>query len=658
VDSSLTILDDLWYPPKDLVDTANVTRLIEMLGSKSYRELVSKSITDLEWFWGKLPGWLGIEWFNDPRETMDASKGPMWTRWYIGATLNITYNCVDRHVKNGEGSKTAFIWQGENGAVEEYSYSRLKSRVDKLANRLVELGVGKGDNVLLYTTMIPDMVAGFYAALKVGAAVAPVFSGFAPSSVAERIDASKAKVIISVDGYYRRGRRITLMDNLRMALNMSRHKPVAVVYSRRLGLNRKLMDGEYWMDELERGARPSFEPVEVSGEDIALLMYTSGTTGKPKGIQIRQHGALLMPMKDVYFNMDLKPGDRFLWVTDIGWMMGPWQIIGVNGLGGTHVIVEGAINYPEKTRLLDLIDRLRITQFGFAATVARLLKKDVSNSLEQYDLSSIRTFGNTGEPIDRDTWNWVMYQLGRAERPLINLSGGTDMFGPIVLPSPVVPLKPSTLWGPGLGCDVDVFNDNGEPVRGEVGYLVLKKPIPSLTWGFFGEPPDRYIETYWSRFPGVWYHGDWALIDGDGYWFILGRADDVIKVAGKRIGSAEIEDIVNSHPDVAESACVGVPDKVKGEVIACFVVPKALGAGDLRDEVKSLVKEKLGKPFEPKYVVVVDDLPRTRSGKILRRIIRGMVRGQTLRDESILENPESLNTIREAVEKLLNNLTR
>ncbi len=648
----MTEHDGLWYPPRDLVDSANVTLFMDKLGLKGYREFVSKSTRELEWFWGNLPGWLGVEWFREPRRTMDASGGPMWARWYLGATLNITYNCVDRHVKRGAGGRVAFIWQGEDGSVEEYSYSRLKDRVDRLANRLVELGLGKGDNVLLYTTMIPDMVVAFYAALKVGAAVAPVFSGFAPSSVAERIDASGAKVIVSVDGYYRRGRKVVLMDNLRKALGESSHKPSAVIYSRRLGLNRELVEGEYWLDELESGARPVFEPVEVSGEDIALLMYTSGTTGKPKGIQIRQHGALVMPAKDVYFNMDLKPGDKFLWVTDIGWMMGPWQIIGVNALGGTHVILEGAINYPEKTRLLDLIDRFKITQFGFAATVARLLKKEVSGKLGDYDLSSIRTFGNTGEPIDRDTWSWVMYKLGKGERPLINLSGGTDMFGPIVLPSPVVPLKPSTLWGPGLGCDVDVFNDNGEPVRGEVGYLVLKKPIPSLTWGFFGEPPDRYIETYWSRFPGVWYHGDWALIDKDGYWFILGRADDVMKVAGKRIGSAEIEDIVNSHPGVAESACIGVPDKVKGEVIACFIVAKTKKDEHLADEVKSLVREKLGKPFEPKYVVAVRDLPRTRSGKILRRVIRGMIRGWELRDESILENPESLKDIREAVEKL------
>jgi acetyl-CoA synthetase len=643
----------IWYPPRDLVESANVTRFMELHGFNDYREFVEKSVDDIEWFWGNLPGWLGIEWFKPPVKTMDSSKGSMWTKWYMGATLNITYNTVDRHVKNGRGNRIAFIWQGEDGSLEYYSYSRLKDRVDRMASRFEELGAGKGDNILLYTTMIPDMIVAFYAALKIGAAVAPVFSGFAPASVAERINASKAKVIVSADGYYRRGRKINLFENLRSALNMSDHQPSAVIYSKRLGLNVELAENEYWFNELENGARPRYEAVEVSGEDIALLMYTSGTTGKPKGIQIRQHGALLMPTKDIYFNMDLKENDVFFWVTDIGWMMGPWQIIGVNTLGGTHVIVEGAINYPSPTRLLDLIDKLGITQFGFAATVARLLKKDIGEAVDEYDLSTLRTFGNTGEPIDRDTWMWVMYKLGRGKRPLINLSGGTDMFGPIVLPSPTVPLKPSTLWGPGLGCDVDVFNDDGKPVRGEVGYLVMKKPIPSLTWGFFGEPPDRYIQTYWSRFPGVWYHGDWALIDNDGYWFILGRADDVIKVAGKRIGSAEIEDIINSHPEVAETACIGVPDPVKGEVIACFTVLKEKRRTQgLEEELRKLVAGKLGKPFEPKYVFIVDDLPRTRSGKILRRVIRGLLKGWELKDKSILENPESLESIKTVVEKL------
>ncbi|MCE4614086.1 MAG: AMP-binding protein [Desulfurococcales archaeon] len=644
---------NIWYPPKDLVNSANVTSFMESQGLKDYKEFVKRSTDDIKWFWGNLPDWLGTEWFNPPARTIDTSGGPMWTKWYIGGTLNITYNTVDRHVKNGHGDRIAFIWQGEDGSLEYYSYSKLKERIDRMASRFVELGANKGDNILLYITMIPDMMVAFYAALKIGAAVAPVFSGFAPASVAERIDASKAKIIVSADGYYRRGKKINLLQNLRNALNLSNYKPPAIIYSRRLGSNVELQSNEYWFNDLENGARPRYEAEEVSGEDIALLMYTSGTTGKPKGIQIRQHGALLMPTKDIYFNMDLKQGDKFFWVTDIGWMMGPWQIIGVNTLGGTHIIIEGAINYPKPTRILDLIDNFEITQFGFAATVARLLKKDIGEASDNYDLSTLRTFGNTGEPIDRDTWMWVMYSLGKGKRPLINLSGGTDMFGPIVLPSPTVPLKPSTLWGPGLGCDVDVFNDEGKPVRREVGYLVIKKPIPSLTWGFFGEPPDRYLRTYWSRFPGVWYHGDWALIDGEGYWFILGRADDVIKVAGKRIGSAEIEDVVNSHPEVAETACIGVPDPIKGEVIACFSVMKEKKeVTGLEEELKNLVVEKLGKPFEPKYVLIVDDLPRTRSGKILRRVIRGILKGWELKDKSILENPESLESIRAVVEKL------
>ncbi|MCE4617652.1 MAG: AMP-binding protein [Desulfurococcales archaeon] len=642
--------DKLWYPPKELVDNANVTQLMEKLGISTYKDLVKESLHRYEWFWGELPQWLGIEWFKEPRQVLDASKGPEWTRWYLGSKLNLTWLAVDRHVKEGRGWKTAFIWEGEDGSREEYTYQRLRDEVDRLAYRLLEEGIGRGDVVLLYSTMHPSTIVAFYATLKIGASVAPVFSGFAASAVAERIASAKPKAIITLDGYLRKGRRIRLKDKLDEALLLSGHSPQLTIIARRLNLDLELGENEEFLEEAVSGKRSGLEPVEVDSEDIALIMYTSGTTGKPKGIQIRQHGAALMPAKDILYNMDLKEGDNLLWVSDIGWMMGPWQILGVNILGETHTIIEGAVDYPGPERLWRIIEKDRITQFGFAATLARLLKR-YGKTFEKFNLESLRAFGNTGEPIDRDTWFWVMYELGDGKRPLINLSGGTDMFGPIVLPSPVVPLKPSTLWGPGLGCDVDVFDDEGNPVRGNVGYLVVKKPLPSMTWGFFGEGPERYLEAYWSRFPGVWYHGDWALIDEDGYWFILGRADDVIKVAGKRIGSAEIEDALNTHPAVAESACIGVPDPLKGEVIACFAVPKVGVKPEELDpeELAGHVAAKLGKAFKPKYVVPVQDLPRTRSGKIMRRVIRALVRGTRLGELSVLENPSSINEVKKAL---------
>jgi acetyl-CoA synthetase len=301
-----------------------------------------------------------------------------------------------------------------------------------------------------------------------------------------------------------------------------------------------------------------------------------------------------------------------------------------------------------------IISKFRVTHFGFAATTARILKRITSkDDLERHDLESIRIFGNTGEPIDPDTWLWIMKDVGGERRPLINLSGGTEVFGCLVLPSPVVPLKPSTLWGPGLGMDVDIFDDSGRPIRGSPGYLVVKKPSPSMTRGLWRDPK-RYIETYWNRFPGVWYHGDLALIDEDGYWFILGRADDVIKVAGKRLGPAEVESVVNKHPAVAESACIGWPHEIKGEVLACFVVLKEgwMASEEIRSEIVSLVERELGKPFKPEIVEFVGDLPRTRSGKIMRRVIKSLVTGAKIRGGEVIENPEAVEEVRRVIERI------
>ncbi len=647
----------LWQPPRDVIQEANVTRFMERIGVKSYADLVRKSISDYRWFWWNLPEWLGVEWFREPRELVDLSRGPEWARWYVGGRINLSYNVLDRPVRMGLGHLEAFTWVGEDGAVRRFTYRELLDEVSRFANFLLEEGVRPGDVVAIYGPMAPESIVAMLAAIRVGAIAAPIFSGFAAPAVAERLRMSEAKVLVTFDGYLRRGRRVLLKPEADKAVRMA-GRPERVVVVRRLGSDVPWDDDrDVWYHNAVSGKRPSAEPVEVDAEHPALLLFTSGTTGKPKGAVISHAGALLQPAKEHYFNLDIKPGweqpgDRLWWITDLGWMMGPWQVIGAQFLGASHLVVEGAIDYPDSDRVWRLIQDFRVTHFGFAATVARILKRITPRGYEKYDLSSLRVFGNTGEPIDPDTWMWVVREVGEERRPMINLSGGTEIFGCFVLPSPVVPLKPSTLWGPGLGMDVDVVDDAGRPVRGSVGYLVARKPAPSMTRGLWRDP-ERYIKTYWSRFPGLWFHGDLALIDEDGYWFILGRADDVIKVAGKRIGPAEVEAAVNEHAAVAESACVGVPHEVKGEVIACFVILKQgyEPSGRLADEIKRLVAERLGKPFTPEYVVFVDDLPRTRSGKIMRRVIRAAVLGQPLGDVTTLENPEAVERVREAAQR-------
>ena len=620
----------LWTPPREVVARANVTGFLEREGFRDYRQFVEWSRGD-GWreFWARLPGWLGVEWFREPRETVDLSRGPEWAAWYRGGLLNAAYNVVDRPVKMGLGAREAFTWVGEDGSERRVTYQELLGMVAAFSAYLVEVGVRPGDVVAIYAPMMPESIAAMLAAMRVGAVASPIFSGFAPPAVAERLALSDARVLVTVDGYLRRGRVVRLKEQadeaVRLAAERGAPEPRVVVVER-LGREYPVVEGrdETWSRAVSGKARRDPGPVELDPEHPALLLFTSGTTGRPKGAVISHAGALLQPAKEHYFNLDIKPGweepgDRLWWITDIGWMMGPWQVMGSQFLGASHLVVEGVPTYPEPGRAWALIERYRVTHFGFAATAARLLKREADAYVDQYDLSSIRAFGNPGEPIDPDTWEWVMGRLGGWERPLINLSGGTEIFGCFLLPSPVVPLKPSTLWGPAPGMDVEAFDDEGRPVRGSPGYLVARKPGPSMTRGLWRDP-ERYLEAYWSRFPGVWYHGDYVLIDEDGFWYILGRADDVIKVAGKRIGSLEIEGVLTSHPAVAEAACVGVPHPLKGEAIACFAIPKPGAPTEgLEDELRRLVAERLGKAFAPERVFIVSDLPRTRSGKITRR---------------------------------------
>ncbi len=651
----MQIVGYIWTPPRDLVAQANVTSFMEKLGFKKYNELVERSRRDIKWFWGNLPDWIGVEWFKEPREVVDLSKGPEWAKWYIGGRLNAAYNVVDVPAKKYGPGKEAFTWVGEDGTVRRVTYGELRDTVWRFAHYLREIGVGKGDVVAIYAPMLPESIAAMLAAIEIGAIASPIFSGFAPPAVATRLKDSEAKVMVTVDGYLRKGRRIILKRNADEAVRLAGY-PEKVVVIERLGVDVEWDDERdvKWSEAIA-GKKPTPEPVETEAEDPALLLYTSGTTGKPKGAVISHAGTLLQPSKEHYFNLDMKPGsnDRLWWITDIGWMMGPWQVFGSQFHGTSHLIVEGGIDYPTRDRVWELIEEYKVTHFGFAATVARILRSYGLEEVEKHDLSSLRAFGNTGEPIDPGTWLWIVRDVGEEQRPMINLSGGTELFGCFVLPSPVVELKPSTLWGPGLGMDVDVVNDNGQPVRGSPGYLVARKPAPSMTRGLWRDP-ERYIETYWSRFPGMWYHGDLALIDEDGYWFILGRADDVIKVAGKRIGPAEIEAVLNKHAKVKESACIGVQDPIKGEAIVCLVTPKpgAELAEEELEEMAEIVARELGKPFKPSKIIPVEDLPRTRSGKIMRRIIRAMVRGHEVQATPVMENPESIEYVKRAIEKL------
>lgn len=635
----------VWHPPKELVEESNVKAFMDSENFSDYKQLVEKSTEDIEWWWRKADEWLNVEWFQPYGKVYDMSKGIEWTDWFLGGKLNIAFNALDRHRK--KRNKLAFIWQGEDGEVKKLTYSELYRSVNKLANFFKGLGVKRGEAIAMYLPMLPETVITLFAAIKIGAVALPIFSGYSSSAIATRLLDSEARIVVTADASYRRGKAVPLKPELDKAVEGTKVEKVVVV--RRAGVEVEFKESRdvFW-DEIKESSK--CECVEMDPNDPALLLYTSGTTGKPKGVVLSHAGALMQSSKEIFFNLDLKPDDVFLWITDIGWMMGPWQIIGCQHLGGTHVIFEGAPDYPERDRIWAMIEEFGITQLGGSATVYRLLKRYGDEPVKQHDLSSLRVTGNTGEPIDHDTWMWLLKVVGEERCPIINLSGGTEIFGCFLLPSPAMPLKPTTLGYPGLGMDIDVFDETGKSVRQQIGYLVCKKPAPSMTRGFWRDP-ERYIKTYWSRWKGVWYHGDWAYVDEDGFWFLYGRADDVIKVAGKRMGPAEVETIVNSIAAVQESACVGVPDELKGEVIWVFVTlkPGYQQSEELEREIVEKIVKEFGKPFKPERVVFVPDLPRTRSGKIMRRLIRAVVTNQELGDTSALENPDSLEKIKEVV---------
>ncbi|WP_048064661.1 AMP-binding protein [Archaeoglobus fulgidus] len=635
----------IWHPPKELVEESNVKAFMDAEGFSDYKQMVEKSTDDIEWWWSKAVEWLNVEWFKPYEKVYDMSKGIEWTDWFVNGRVNAAYNALDRHRK--KRNKLAFIWQGEDGEVRRYTYLELYREVNRLANALKAFGVGKGDVVALYLPMFPETVVTLFAAMKIGAIAMPIFSGYSSAAIQTRLADSDAKVVVTADASYRRGRAVPLKPELDKALEGTKVEKVVVVNRADTEVEMKEDRDVYW-DEVKESSR--CETVEMDPNDAALLLYTSGTTGKPKGVVLSHAGVILQSSKEIFFNMDLKPEDVFLWITDIGWMMGPWQIIGCQHLGGTHVLFEGAPDYPNTDRIWAMIEEFEITQLGGSATVYRLLKRYGDEAVKQHDLSSLKATGNTGEPIDHDTWMWLLKVVGEERCPIINLSGGTEIFGCFLLPSPAMPLKPTTLGYPGLGMDVDVFDDAGNSVRQQIGYLVCKKPAPSMTRGFWKDP-ERYIKTYWSRWKGVWYHGDWAYVDEDGFWFLFGRADDVIKVAGKRMGPAEIETIVNSIPAVQESACIGVPHELKGEVVWVFVTlkPGYEPSEELEKEIVDKIVKEFGKPFKPDRVVFVPDLPRTRSGKIMRRLIKAVVAKQELGDTSALENPDSLEKIKEVL---------
>jgi acetyl-CoA synthetase len=641
--------DILWRPTEAFLRSSNIRRFMDRHHIKTYEELIARSTDDIEWFWDAAMQDLGIAWYQPYNKVLDTAAGIPWARWFMGGKTNIVYNCLDRHLP-ARSEKTALIWEGEDGDVRDLSYGELNREVGRLAKALKDLGLRKGDTVGLYMPMCPEMVAAFYAGLKIGLIVIPIFSGFASAPLTSRLGHAGAKLLITADASVRRGKVHPVKQEAdAAAAHLPDLKHLIVV--KHLGNEIPWNPGrDLWYHELIAGGPEHCDTARLDSEDTALILYTSGTTGQPKGA-VHTHGGCLAQMgKELGYHFDLKQEDLFFWLTDIGWMMGPWMIIGVHLFGGTVLIMEGAPDHPRPDRLWEIIERHRVTSFGISPTAIRMLMRAGDAWVERHDLSSLRILGSTGEPWDKESYLWFFRKAGGGRIPIINISGGTEIVGCFLAPLPITPLKACTLRGPGLGMDVDVFDDEGRPVRGQRGHLVCKKPAPSMTRGFWRDR-DRYLETYWFRWPDVWYHGDWAYIDPDGYWFLEGRSDDTIKVAGRRTGPAEIEEALMAHPAVSEAAAIGAPDPVKGEEVVAFVVLKPGYPPDesLREALKTQVVRILGKTVRPREIRFVADLPKTRSAKIVRRVIRAKYMGLAdLGDLSSIENPQAIDEIAKA----------
>jgi acetyl-CoA synthetase len=644
----------LWSPTTEVIERANVTRFMRRHGIADHHSLVARSIADIEWFWGAVLEDLDLAFYRPHDTLVDASRGIAWCRWFVGGSMNLAHDCLDRHAASARRHHTAIIWEGEDGTVRRLTYAELHAEACRLAGALRRLGIGHGDRVGLFLPMVPEAVVAFLACAKIGAVSIPVFSGFGARAVATRLDDGKAVALITADVSFRRGKAIALEPVAREAADACPSvKHVIVARSgRALADTASSPDPRHldWHDVVSR------EPAECASDALdpeapLMIMYTSGTTGRPKGA-VHVHGGFLVKIaQEAAHQADMHPDDVLYWVTDLGWIMGPWELVGGLAAGGTVLLAEGVPDYPAPDRLWSMVQRYGVTILGVSPTLIRSLIKHGVEPVRSHDLSRLRVIGSTGEPWDPESWRWLFETVGGGRLPIINITGGTEVGACLLSAFPTTPLKPCSLVGPSLGMAVDVYDGAGKPLRpGQgVGELVCTKPWPAMTRGIWADP-ERYLATYWSRWPNVWVHGDWASIDADGDWFLHGRSDDTIQVAGKRLGPAEVESILNGHEAVAESAAVGVPHAIKGEVILAFVVARpGRPTGDaLRADLCERIADALGKSFVPEGIRFVAELPRTRSGKILRRVIQRVATGRDPGDLSTIENLAAIEAVRRA----------
>ncbi|MDQ6884481.1 MAG: AMP-binding protein [Candidatus Dormibacteraeota bacterium] len=634
----------MWMPSDEQVRSSRLWQFLRTHNCQGYADLCERAARDPRWFWDAMVKDLGIVFTRPYDDVMDTSAGTPFTRWFVGGQLNAYDSAVVRH-RRASPASLALIAEVEGGAVRQLTYAELEQAVERAAAGLRTLGVGRGTAVGLYLPLVLENAVALLACAKLGAVAVPLFSGFGAEAIRQRLADAGATVLVTADGAVRRDRPVPMKataDQAAGALPTLQH--VVVVSCAGIVVPMTRGRDRHW-DDLLAASHPTVPTEAMSPDEPLLLLYTSGTTGRPKGTI---HGHAGLPIKgaqDWAYGMDVHRGDRMMWVTDMGWVMGPLLVFGTLMLGGTAVMYDGAADYPDAGRIWAVAARHDVTHLGISPTLVRTLMP-AGEAVARRALPRLRLFASTGEPWTPEAWTWLFEVVGGGRLPIVNYSGGTECGGGLLCGNVLTPCRPGSFAGPIPGVDAAVYNDAGQPVRGEVGELVVRQPYLGMTLGFWHDP-GRYLETYWSRWPNVWVHGDWALIDADGLWFILGRSDDTIKVAGKRVGPAEVEAAALEGPDVVEAAAVGVPDPIKGQVVVVFVVVQpGVATGPIPAEVSRRVERSLGKPFRPAGVYVIPRLPKTRNGKILRRVIRNVFLGSAPGDLSSLDDPASLEPIR------------
>jgi acetyl-CoA synthetase len=643
----------VWKPTQAQIEHANLTKFMRLHNIKDFNELMGKSTSDVAWFTDAVLKFLDIQFYEPYSKVVDLSEGIQFPKWCVDAKMNIVHNCVDKWTADDgpqttvNSQRSAVIFEGEEGITRTLTYEQLHKEVNKTANALRSLGLGKGDAIGIFMPMTPEIVIALLAIAKIGGIILPLFSGYGAGAIISRMNDAEAKALFACDGAFRRGKPVEMKSVADEAAEQIPTLKHMIVLKRTNQEIKMKAERDIWWDELINKQSEESETEKTNAEDPLMIIYTSGTTGKPKGALHTHCGFPIKAAQDMSFGTDVHQDDVIYWMTDMGWMMGPWLVFGSLILGATMFLYDGAPDFPAPNRLWELAEKHKINQMGVSPTLIRSLIPQGEEHFKKHNLSSLKCFASTGEPWNPDPWMWLFEKVGNKKFPIINYSGGTEISGGIVMGNPLMPLKPCAFSAPCPGMNADVVNEDGKPLRDSVGELVIKSPWIGMTRGFWKDE-QRYLDTYWSRWDNVWVHGDFAAIDKDGLWYILGRSDDTIKIAGKRLGPAEVESILVKHKDIVEAAAIGVPHDVKGSELILFAVtkPNVERSEALRQELNKMVVDEMGKPLAPKEIIFVSDLPKTRNAKVMRRMIRAAYLGLELGDTSSLVNPQAVEEIK------------